>query len=788
MKKKETSKFDPKDINTTAIVNKSKVFRDVTLNLSKVRAAMISILQANAIGVEFNQKERTELFFSLTQLFHNQDTYVHRLLVLLLKQIPVSSHDAIIITHSLSKDITGSESHLQGHAIRCLCNILEASSVLALERFLKLAVVSTHQYTASASICGALKIIEGGRKEAILRWLPEIRQASKSPHRSVRFHSLLLLYALKSDDLYASAQLASSLEDAKSQLEQCVSIAIASQSLKVKNIESLINFIKNCLLTGSSIVKIEACRRCPLEIIENSCEALSSLIGTSTLKSFAALRTIVNSNNISAYKSLLPKILTLMKDSNSSIAAIASICVLRLGDQNHIETTTKKILKNCKKWASSLLQSVAEECCISAGKFKSEKLTDVAVFLLRMSTETKSKFSILRSLLTTEGIPKSQLLPRLSEYLEDWDSVSIARTICDYISSQIKEIENPLNLIPVLFNRINLDVSSVRMAALNTLGSISIYNENYKEKIIPLLKLFINDEDDILREQVLLLLYSLEKNIDISIIYTPFKIIQEDLPKIESPIIKEKKEIGFVPISINTSFEKYGKLLWKTNVIDITERDTEFVVSYFLNVYENYLIFEFICTNTVEDSIYNNIHIFIENLNIIEETTIESISYQQTISMYCVIKRTSPLIFGSFKTLLLYTPEDDNNEDEYDLGLINLNYLTWMKNIKINDFNKLWEQTSLFESVSVFTMSKDKSPSKAAKRIEDEIIGLEKFNEEKNNKKLILRFVTQLIETNQIILILIELGTSKSKGIMCRVSIKTENEELSEILLKSLQF
>ena len=34
MKKKETTKLEAKDINTSAIINKSKCFRDVSLNLS----------------------------------------------------------------------------------------------------------------------------------------------------------------------------------------------------------------------------------------------------------------------------------------------------------------------------------------------------------------------------------------------------------------------------------------------------------------------------------------------------------------------------------------------------------------------------------------------------------------------------------------------------------------------------------------------------------------------------------------------------------------------------------
>ncbi|EAX97477.1 Nonclathrin coat protein gamma - like protein, putative, partial [Trichomonas vaginalis G3] len=403
MKKKAGAKStDPKDINTSAIINKSRVFRDVTLDLSKCRAAMIAILQATAIGVQFTDKEQTELFFSLTQLMHNQDPYIHRLLILLLKQIKIKPHDAIIITHSLSKDINGEVAMTQGHAIRCLCSLLDANSALTLEKFLKPAISSNNPYTSSSALCGALKIIEGGRKDAVLRWLYEIRQASNSTQRSVRFHALLLLHALRSDDLHASAQLSSTLEPSKSILEQCIQISIATQTLKLKQTDQVMNFLRQSINSNSPQTCLETIRKCGSYLPNESATAIFSFFGGSILRSFAAVRTIANSTNIQVYSSLLPQIIELTKHSNSSLAALASICVLRLGDESHMDIATKRILKNCKKWATPLLKSVAQEACVFAGKYKSDKLTDVAVLLLKYTNDKKSKFSILRSLLTTE--------------------------------------------------------------------------------------------------------------------------------------------------------------------------------------------------------------------------------------------------------------------------------------------------------------------------------------------------------------------------------------------------
>lgn len=796
MKKKEGTKVvDPKDVNTSAIINKSRVFRDVTLNLSKCRAAMISILQATAIGVQFTDKEQTELFFSLTQLMHNRDTYIHRLLILLLKQIKIKSHDAIIITHSLSKDINGEATIQQGHAIRCLCSLLDANNVLTLERFLKTAILSNIAYTASSALCGAIKIIEGGRKDAVLRWGQDIRTALQSPFRSVRFHALLLSYALKCDDPHATAQLANSLDTAKSQLEQCVSIAIATQAMKLKQTDQITNFLRSCLTSTSPIVSLEAARRCGTDMPKESCETLATFFGGSTIRAFAAVRTIANSTNIQAYSSLLPQIIELTKNSNSSLAALASICVLRLGDESHMELATKRILKNCKKWATPLLKAVAREACVFAGKYKSDKLTDVAVLLLKMTNDKQSKFSILRSLLTTEGIPRSQLLPKLSEYLEDWDSVDVARTICDFIAGQVENLEDPSDLVPVLFNRVNLDVPSVRMAALNTLAAIAYKCDGMKEKVLPLMSLFVDDEDDLVREQVLLLIHALKSNLDMSQIMTEF-VMQADEIIVSEAVeeqakVEEQQEIPaaatFIPVEINQAFEQYGKVLWKTDAFDLTGRDTEFVVSYFVNVFENHIVLEFIVTNTVEDSRYNNLSVSLEDADVEAVLPAESVGYQQTVSTCVVMKRPEKIVFGQFEASLNYTAEDEEAEDQYELGVVNLGANVWLQRAGV-DFAQAWELTHLLETTQVFVMAKDKNPTKAAQRVEEEIIGMEKVGEDKGQKKIVIDFAGKVIEGGNLVLVRTEIGSSKAKGVICRVTVRSETEELCEKVMSSFAF
>ncbi|KAK8882433.1 hypothetical protein M9Y10_045075 [Tritrichomonas musculus] len=788
-----STKIEKQDISTSTVVQKCRVFRDVPLNLSKCRNAMISILQAFSQDAQFSEKDRTELFFSLTQLFTSKDSYIHRLLLLLLKEIPVNTHDTLILTHSLSKDISSSQTSKQGQAIRCFCAIIDPKNILQNERFLKLSIVSPVSYTASAALCGALHLIEGGKKEAVMRWLPEIRMASKSPKRSVRFHACLLLYALKSDDGYAAAQFAASLEEGKSQLEQCVSLAFAARSMKVKSSDTCTQYFNNCLASSSPIVRLEAIRRAPPDFTSKTVDSISPFLNGSTIKMFAAVRTIASSPNIQIYSPLLPRILNLMKHQNSSLAATAAVCVLKLGDESLVEIATKRILRNCKRWAGPLLRAVAEEACRFAGKYHNEKLTDVSVLLLRISRDQINKFAILRALLTTEGIPRSQLLPKLSEYLEDWDSVSVARIICDFIAVEVKNLEDPSIMIPVLFNRVNLDLPTVRMAAVNTLAAIASTSNEMKNRILPLLQLFTADEDDSVREEVLLYINCLTTGQDMSRIFTEFSI--EDKEKTEREKAEKDNneqsdngnaidiESGLIPASMRHEFDQYGELEFRTDAVDLTDADSEFVVSYFVNVYKKHIVFEFLFTNTVEGMDIENVSVMLEDADIVETIPMEIVQYPQTVTLYTVIKRDKPMMFARYKSSLLYT--HDGNEEEWELGDVVLGVSIWVHKVKIASANEIWETLKNSEIAAVVKIPNAKGTAAGISMIEN-ALKMYKVTEQKDNKKTTIMFYGKDVANNDVV-VMTQLGISRGE-VVCRIITRSSSKELSEEIIQSIEF
>jgi coatomer protein complex subunit gamma len=69
--------------------------------------------------------EATGAFFAMTKLFQSKDVMLRRMIYLCIKEMATIANDVIIVTSSLTKDMTGKEDLYRGPAIRALCRITD---------------------------------------------------------------------------------------------------------------------------------------------------------------------------------------------------------------------------------------------------------------------------------------------------------------------------------------------------------------------------------------------------------------------------------------------------------------------------------------------------------------------------------------------------------------------------------------------------------------------------------------------------------------------------------------
>ncbi len=142
----------------------------------------------------------------MTKLFQCKDVMLRRVLYLCIKEMASIANDVIIVTSSLTKDMTGKEDLYRGPAIRALCRITDSTMLQSVERYMKQAIVDKLPSVSSAALVSSLHLMRQG-PDVVRRWVNEVTDTVNSDNVMVQYHALGLLYQIKRNDKLAITKL-----------------------------------------------------------------------------------------------------------------------------------------------------------------------------------------------------------------------------------------------------------------------------------------------------------------------------------------------------------------------------------------------------------------------------------------------------------------------------------------------------------------------------------------------------------------------------------------------------
>ncbi len=146
-----------------------------------------------------NSAEATEVFFGVTKLFMSDDASLRRMVYLFIKDVAETCNpdDVIIVTSSLTKDMTCDVDLYRANALRVLARIVDAAMLGAIERYVKQAVVDSSGQVSSAALVSATHLFERNEESAgiVKRWISETTEATSSPNEMVQVSYLILVLA-----------------------------------------------------------------------------------------------------------------------------------------------------------------------------------------------------------------------------------------------------------------------------------------------------------------------------------------------------------------------------------------------------------------------------------------------------------------------------------------------------------------------------------------------------------------------------------------------------------------
>lgn len=557
MNKKDDDEW--KMMSKDALLMQAKAFNDSNQSPSRSRVLIGKLLLFLSMGESFTSVEATNLFFMTTKLFQIKDPALRQIVYLLAKELSTSAQDVMMLTSSLTKDINARPDELfssgqsagskllaaaafgwkiatsqppvpqsgqnvshRACALRALSKITSPDMINSVERFFKQAIVDKLMEVSSAALVSGIHL---SNLDAVKRWGNEAMEAfNQNKQGVVQYHALGLMYTIRQNDLMAVKKLLQSAMKAgtiRNPFAQCMLIRYAAYTIleehKMNNQinTTLFDYIKN-QANNSDMIMLESARAiCTLLPRIQDAQAQTAvqtlhLLMNSPKQSlrFAALRTL---NEVAKHKpSLLVNCLTeaelLVSDPNTCIATLAITLLLRAGLESGVEKLMKQMLNFMSDITDEFKVILVGSVQKIAQKYPQKQVV-IMTFLTNVLREEggyEYKKSVVEAIFSlVDCLPQclEQTLPFLCEFIEDCEFTKLCVRILHLIGSQAPKTKNPETFVRFIFNRLILENSNVRAAAINALATMGATLEYLRNDIRILIESSLNDPDDEVRDR-----------------------------------------------------------------------------------------------------------------------------------------------------------------------------------------------------------------------------------------------------------------------------------------------
>jgi len=530
-------------LEKAAVLQDARIFHDPTAvreNPRKCCTVIAQLLHLQNTGQLLSSTEATEVFFGVTKLFMSDDASLRRMVYLFIKEVAenCSPDDVIIVTSSLTKDMTCDVDLYRANALRVLTRIVDSAMLGAIERYVKQAIVDASSQVSSAALISAMQLFEKSNdcSSIVRRWISETQEATSNPNEMVQFHAVQLLYLIKSHDRLGVSKLVTQFSQRNSMRSPLAIVMLIRYTSKLLHDEvaegrsggsaqqgSAVSragyqFLESSLRHKSELVVYEAARAiCALPEVEpqDLGPAISVLqLFLSSPKPavrFASMKTLAEVANTQ------PRVVSkcnedleaLISDSNRSIATLAITTLLKTGSENSIDRLLKQI--------SAFLTDIADEYKIAiVGSLQQLCLNypskhRILIGFLSNFLREEGGFDFKRSIVSSivsliRAVPETieSSLLHLCEFIEDCEFTTLSTQILHLLGELGPTTSAPARYIRFIYNRVILENASVRAAAVSALAKFAAQIPSLRASILTLLKRSLDDEDDETRDRAAL--------------------------------------------------------------------------------------------------------------------------------------------------------------------------------------------------------------------------------------------------------------------------------------------
>ncbi|KAG1057045.1 hypothetical protein G6F43_001092 [Rhizopus delemar] len=261
------------------------------------------------------------------------------------------------------------------------------------------------------------------------------------------------------------------------------------------------------------------------------------------------------------------------------------------------------------------------------------------------------------------------------------------------------------------------------------------------------------------------------------------------------------EELAAVP-----EFASFGAL-FKSSVrpIELTESETEYIVHCIKHTFAKHIVFQFNCTNTLNDQLLENVHMImqpeIEGLVQVAEIPAEKLEYDIPGNIYVAFEQEDPeeLANVTFTNTLRFEIKDcdpttgeadpEGFEDEYQVEDIEVTTSDYIRSSYVSDFAGEFEGLSDNEAIDTFALDKEKAHNlKSACDSIIDLLGmqpLEGSESPKNNSVHTLLLSGTFLDGSKV-LAKCRMTFNTSTGVAFELAVRSEDVNVSQIVLLAI--
>uniref|UniRef100_A0A8B9JPZ3 Coatomer protein complex, subunit gamma 2 n=1 Tax=Astyanax mexicanus TaxID=7994 RepID=A0A8B9JPZ3_ASTMX len=531
----------------------------------------------------------------------------------------------------------------------------------------------------------------------------------------------------------------------------------------------------------------------------------------------------------------------LITDSNRSIATLAITTLLKTGSESSVDRLMKQISSFVSEISDEFKVVVVQAISALCQKYprKHSVMMNFLSNMLRDDGGFEYKRAIVDCIISIiEENPESKEtgLAHLCEFIEDCEHTVLATKILHLLGKEGPRTPSPSKYIRFIFNRVVLESEAVRAAAVSALAKFGAQNDDLlpslllkslrdratfymnvlqqKQKALNAAYIFNGLSVSVPGLEKSLHQYTLEPS------EKPFDM--KTVPLASAPITEQKTEIAPVATSklpeklapsrqdiyqeqlaAIPEFESLGPLFKSSEPVQLTEAETEYVVRCIKHTFAAHLVFQFDCTNTLNDQLLQRVLVQMEpseSYEVVHHVPAQNLPYSQPGSCYTLVRLPDDdptAVTCTFSCTMKYLvrdcdpntgePDDDGYDDEYVLEDLEVTVADHIQKVLKPNFGAAWEEVGdEFEKEETFALASVRTLEEAVNNIIT-FLGMqpcERSDKVPENKNSHVLFLAGVFRGGYDVLVRARLALAD--GVTMQVTVRSSDENVVDVILASV--